>query len=89
MIICFILLVTGQELKLREVCDDLLGPMFRSRSQPKWAPTVLVSVKLGVRFGPTHQCVHMRVQTSQSEPEVGSTVEPRLTTTSFKRATLY
>lgn len=35
------LVAQGQEPKLREVCDELLGPMFRSRALPKWQPTVL------------------------------------------------
>lgn len=35
---------TGVESKLRDVCDELLGPLHKSKTAAKWEPMVLVSV---------------------------------------------
>ncbi|ELT95316.1 hypothetical protein CAPTEDRAFT_117691 [Capitella teleta] len=36
----------GMEAKLRELCNDLLGPQHRSRTEPKWEPCILTFKKL-------------------------------------------
>ena len=43
--------MTGHEVKLRELCDDLLGPVLKSKSGKSWQDTVLVcTIKMNLIF---------------------------------------
>ena len=37
------LVLTGLESRLREVCNDLLGPMYSTKGNNSWEKSVLVS----------------------------------------------
>ncbi len=36
---------SGMEGRLRELCDDLLGPLYKSKSSQGWEPKILVSIQ--------------------------------------------